>query len=77
MDGFELWGRVRVIGPAGIELACCRLGGPGAPDIGAVDTVARLALVAARLGGGIVLAEPASSLIALLELAGLRVEMEG
>jgi hypothetical protein len=77
MDGVELWCRVRVMGPAGNELACCPLGGPAAPDLGAVDVVARLALLAGRFGGGIVLAEPSPALVALLELAGLRVEMEG
>jgi len=66
-----------VVGPDGAELACCLLGGPGAPDLEAVDDVAHLALLAGRLGGGIVLAEVSPALRALLELAGLRVEVEG
>jgi hypothetical protein len=77
MDGFECWCRVRVIGPVGSELASWELGGHGAPDIGVLDTVARLALAAGRLGGAVVVVEPAPALRALLELAGLPVEMEG
>jgi hypothetical protein len=42
-----------------------------------VDDVARLELLAGRLGGGIVLAELSPLLRELLELSGLRVEMEG
>jgi hypothetical protein len=77
MNGVQLWCRVRVVGPDGTELACCRLEGPGAPDLEAVDNVAHLALLAWRLGGGIVLAEVLPALQALLELAGLRVEVSG
>ncbi len=42
-----------------------------------MDDVARLALLAGRLGGGIVLTEVSPALRTLLELAGLRVEVEG
>jgi hypothetical protein len=71
------WCRVLVVGADHTALASHQLGGPGDPDLGAVDDVARLALVARRLGGGIILTDVAPALRSLLELAGLRVEMEG
>ena len=73
----ELWCRVTVVGPDRAQLACGVLEGSGTPDLGAVDDVARLALLAGCLGGGIVLTEVSPVLRALLELAGLCVEMEG
>jgi len=76
MPAVELWCRVTVVGPDGAELARSVLAGPGAPDLAAVDDVARLALLAGRLGGGIVLADVSPALRALLELAGLCVEVE-
>ena len=42
-----------------------------------MDQVARLALLAGRLEGRIALADVSPSLRALLELAGLELEMEG
>jgi hypothetical protein len=77
MDGVQRWCRVTVVGPDGTELAHVVLEGPGAPDLAAVDDVARLALAAGRLGGEITLLDLSPALGALLELAGLRVEMEG
>jgi hypothetical protein len=72
----ELWCRVTVVGPDRAALASGVLEGTGIPDIGAVDDVARLALLAKRLGGALVLAEVVPGLQALLELTGLRVEVE-
>jgi hypothetical protein len=72
----NLWCRVLVVGADHTALACHQLGGPGLPDIGVVDDVARLALQAGRLGGRIVLSDVTPAVRALLELAGLRVEME-
>jgi hypothetical protein len=77
MAAVQLWCRVMVVGHDGTKLACYALEGPGPPDLGAVDDVARLALQAGRLGGGIVLAEVSAALRALLELTGLTVEVEG
>jgi hypothetical protein len=77
MATVEQWCRVTVVGRDGAVLARGVLGGPGAPDLSGVDRVARLSLLAGRLGGGIVLAEVAPELRALLELCGLRVEVEG
>jgi hypothetical protein len=71
------WCRVTIVGSDGTELVWCTLAGPGAPDLAAVDCVANLALLAKRLGGGLVMSDVLSELWALLEMAGLRVEMEG
>ncbi|HXQ76334.1 MAG TPA: hypothetical protein VN791_07560 [Acidimicrobiales bacterium] len=73
----ELWCRVTVVGPDGAEVGCWVLTGPGMPDLGAVDDVARLALLARRLGGAVVLTELSPALRTLLELTGLRIEVEG
>jgi len=52
--------------------------GPGPPGLGTVDLLARLHLTARRTGGGrIRLRAPAPELRALLDLVGLRFEMEG
>lgn len=49
----------------------------GPPGLGAVDLLARLELAARRAGGRIRLREPAPALHALLDLVGLRFEVEG
>lgn len=72
----NLWGRVQIVGADDATLAYHQLGGPGLPDLGAVDDVARLALLARRLGGHIVLSDVSPELCSLLDLAGLRVEVE-
>ena len=72
-----LWCRVLVVGPDRTALASHRLEGPGPPDLGAVDDVARLALRARRLGGRIILSDVSPALRSLLDLAGLTVEVEG
>jgi hypothetical protein len=71
------WCKITVVGPDEAELACGVLEGPGDPDMGVVDDVARLALVARRLGGTLVLSQVAPQLQAVLQLAGLCVEVEG
>ena len=76
MCPIEWWCRVTVVGPDGAELATYVLDGPGAPDMGTVDDVARLALMAGRLGGGTVLSDVSPALQALLELAGLQAEVQ-
>jgi hypothetical protein len=72
-----LWCRVLVVGPDRTALASHRLEGPGPPDLGAVDDVARLALLAGRIGGSIILSDVSPALRSLLRLSGLRVEAEG
>jgi hypothetical protein len=73
----ELWCQIRIMGPDHSVLAHRRLQGPGAPDLGILDEIARLALVTGRIGGRIVLTDVAPAVAALLRLAGLRVEVEG
>jgi hypothetical protein len=73
----QLWCEVTVVGPDGADLVRRFLEGPGDPDLEAVDEVARLALLAGRLGSHLVLAEVSPALRALLHLTGLCVEVEG
>jgi hypothetical protein len=73
----NLWCRVQIVGADHTMLAYHQLGGPGLPDLGAVDDVAHLALQARRLGGRIVLSDVSPALRSLLDLAGLGVEVEG
>ena len=70
------WCRVLVVGADHTSLASHQLSGPGLPDLGTVDQVARLALRARRVGGRIILSDVSPALDALLSLAGLGVEME-
>ncbi|MGW2523997.1 STAS domain-containing protein [Streptomyces sp. NPDC001617] len=49
----------------------------GPPGLAAVDLLARLELAARRAGGRIRLRDPVPSLRALLDLVGLRFEVEG
>jgi len=49
----------------------------GPPGLGAVNLLARLELTARRAGGRIRLRDPVPSLHALLDLVGLRFEVEG
>lgn len=72
----ERWCRLTFSTPDGAELVSCLLEGPLTPDLRAVDIVARLALVASRLGAGVALSEVSPWLRELLELTGLSVEME-
>ncbi|WP_435844878.1 STAS domain-containing protein [Streptomyces coeruleorubidus] len=62
-------GRARVV--------VCDVGGLGPPGLAAVDLLARLQLAARRAGGRIRLRDPDPALRALLDLVGLRFEVEG
>ncbi|MHA5052677.1 STAS domain-containing protein [Streptomyces sp. SD15] len=55
----------------------CDVAGLGPPGLGTVDVLARMELAARRAGGRIRLRDPAPPLRALLDLVGLRFEMEG
>jgi hypothetical protein len=72
----ERWCRVTMVGSDGDPIADGVLEGTCGPDLGAVDDLARLALVAKRLGARLKLAEVTPELADLLELTGLRVEVE-
>ena len=77
MMATERWCRVTMVGADGTALAGATLEGSRAPDLAAVDDLARLALEAKRRGGGVRLSEVSPALRALLDLAGLVVEVEG
>lgn len=55
----------------------CDVSGLGPPGLAAVDLLARLELTARRAGGRILLRDPAPALGALLDLVGLRLQVEG
>ncbi|MFJ7148786.1 STAS domain-containing protein [Streptomyces sp. NPDC100445] len=55
----------------------CDVGGLGPPGLAAVDLLARLELAARRAGGRISLRGAAPALHALLDLVGLRFQVEG
>lgn len=61
----------------GAAVVVVDVAGLGPPGLGAVELLARLELAARRAGGRIRLREPDPALGALLDLVGLRFEMEG
>lgn len=75
MPAEQSWGRIVVVDRDG-EPARYRLLGPGRPTVDTVALLARLALVAKRLGGRLNVEDACPDLRALLELAGLAVEMQ-
>ncbi|WKX12027.2 STAS domain-containing protein [Streptomyces sp. NL15-2K] len=63
-------------GARGPSVVVCDVGGLGPPGLGAVDLLARMELTARRAGGRIRLRDPDPALRALLDLVGLRFEVE-
>ncbi|MGW2852866.1 STAS domain-containing protein [Streptomyces sp. NPDC001215] len=61
----------------GAEVVVCDASRLGPPALTTVDALARLQLAARRAGGRIRLRDPAPALRALLDLAGLPIELEG
>ncbi|MFF4043664.1 STAS domain-containing protein [Streptomyces sp. NPDC001816] len=61
----------------GAGVVVCDVGGLGPPGLAVVDLLARLELAARRAGGRIRLRDPDPALHALLDLVGLRFQMEG
>lgn len=61
----------------GTGVVVCDVGGLGPPGLATVDLLARLQLTARRAGGRIRLRDPDPALAALLDLVGLRFELEG
>jgi hypothetical protein len=76
MGCVQPWCRVSLVGPAGGAVLSWLVEGPDPPDLGTVDDLARLALLAGRLGGVIVVTELSPPLRDLLDLAGLGVQVE-
>ena len=77
MGDLEVWCRVTVLGPGGVERCGWALWGLGRPDLAVVDGLARLRLAAVRAGGAIVLRDVSAELADLLDLVGLRRELGG
>jgi anti-anti-sigma regulatory factor len=61
----------------GARVVVCDAGGLGPPGLDAVELLARLELAARRAGGRIRLRDPDPALLALLDLVGLRFQVEG
>ncbi|MFJ1973360.1 STAS domain-containing protein [Streptomyces sp. NPDC087903] len=61
----------------GAGVVVCDAGGLGPPGLGTVELLARLQLTARRAGVRLRLRDPDPALHALLDLVGLRFEMEG
>ncbi|MFE4666238.1 STAS domain-containing protein [Streptomyces sp. NPDC056716] len=66
-----------LLAATGAPAVVCDVAGLGPPGLAAVDLLARLELAARRSGGRIRLRAPDLALRALLDLVGLRFEMEG
>jgi hypothetical protein len=60
-----------VLAVGGTEVASWPLVGSSRPDLGVIDGLARLALAARRLGGGIGLRGAGPELLALIDFVGL------
>lgn len=75
MAAVAVWGLVVFVGSDGAEIAAWVMGGPGVPDLEAVDALARWQLWAGRHGGSICLRDVCGELGELLDLAGLRREV--
>lgn len=71
-----MWGRIVFTGKDGATVAVCLTVEEGAPDLAAVDALARLLLAARRVGGTVVLPDMCPELGDLLDLVGLRREFE-
>jgi len=71
------WVRIVFLGPSGVQLAAWVIGGPGRPDLGVVDALARWQLSARRGGGSVLLVEMSADLADLFDLVGLRREVGG
>ncbi|MEU9476308.1 STAS domain-containing protein [Streptomyces sp. NPDC048191] len=73
-----LCARVRMLlAGSGTRVVVCDVGGLGPPGLAVVDLLARLELTARRAGGRIRLRDPDPALHALLDLVGLRFQVEG
>ncbi len=76
MSGPELWCQVALVDPDGFVIEGRAISGRGHPDLQAVEEVARLAWRVSRLGGRARLSEVSKEMAELLELSGLRLEVE-
>ena len=76
MPDWQWWCRLRVVVPDGTTWDLGMVGGRRAPDIGTVDRLAHLALLAARAGCKLALSDVSPHLGELLDLAGLGIEMQ-
>lgn len=71
MNHPDVWARARVVARDGTQIGDWSIQRTESPDMGSVDEVARLQLLATRTGGQLVFDEMSEELRALLRLAGL------
>jgi hypothetical protein len=76
MGSSRRWCRLTLLDDQGAVVAAGELTGETKPDLGAVDLIARLSLMARRAGATVRLCDACPELVELLELAGLPVEVE-
>jgi hypothetical protein len=76
-DGTQVWCHVVVLSPQGLVLAAGDLEGRGAPDMRAVERLARVALAVRRAGGVLAVRDASAALQELVDLAGLRRQVFG
>jgi len=72
-----VWCRVVIRWPGTARRVSGAIGGPGPPDLGAVERLARWALAAQRSGGALVVRAACGEMRELLELAGLGGQVGG
>ena len=76
MGGSRRWCRLSLLDDQGVVVAAGELTGDTKPDLGAVDLIARLSLMARRTGTTVRLDDVCPELVELLNLAGLPVQVE-
>jgi hypothetical protein len=74
---WQRWCRITLVGRDGRVLGVRTLGGPGPPDLEAVDAVARTILSATRQGARSIVTDVSPRLGELLHMVGLWIEVEG
>lgn len=73
---WQRWALATVWDGDGVVLDRRAIGGPGAPDMSAVDRIARILLEAGRTGATVTLSQLDERLRELIVLAGLSVEVQ-
>ena len=73
---WQRWALATLWDSDGVVLDRRAIGGPGLPDMGSVDRIARLLLEARRMGATVTLSQLDERLGELIVLAGLSIEVQ-
>ena len=76
MGSSRRWCRLSLLDDQGVVVAAGELAADTKPDLGAVDLIARISLMARRTGTTVKLEDVCPELVELLDLAGLPVQVE-